>query len=97
MQGWSARRLQAAGSATNKGSPKQAIGGYDRPSLNWPGLWHRDQPGSALSRCFAERLGKAGGRMRKVLIVALARKRLIALWRMATHGLVPAGSALKPA
>jgi transposase len=36
-------------------------------------LWLRCQPGSALSRWFAERLGQAGGRMRKVLIVALAQ------------------------
>src|SRR3712207_3575513 len=41
--------------------------------------------------------GGAGGRMRKVLIVALARKLLIALWRYAVQGLVPDGSTLKPA
>jgi len=63
--------------------------------LAW--LWLRYQPGSALSRWFAERLGQAGGRLRKVLIVALARKLLVALWRLATQGIVPEGSALKPA
>ena len=63
--------------------------------LAW--LWLRYQPGSALSGWFAERLGQAGGRMRKVLIVALARKLLVALWRLATQGIVPVGSALKPA
>jgi transposase len=63
--------------------------------LAW--LWLRYQPGSALSRWFAERLGQAGGRMRKVLIVALARKLLVALWRLATQGTIPEGSALKPA
>jgi transposase len=62
--------------------------------LAW--LWLRYQPGSALARWFAERLGQTGGRMRKVLIVALARKLLVALWRLATQGLVPEGSALKP-
>jgi transposase len=61
--------------------------------LAW--LWLRYQPDSALSRWFAERLGQAGGRMRKVLIVALARKLLIALWRLATQGVVPEGSAVK--
>jgi transposase len=61
--------------------------------LAW--LWLRYQPGSDLSRWFAERLGQAGGRMRKVLIVALARKLLVALWRLATQGVVPEGSALK--
>ena len=63
--------------------------------LAW--LWLRYQPGSALSQWFAGRLGQAGGRMRKVLIVALARKLLVALWRLATQGIVPEGSALKPA
>jgi transposase len=63
--------------------------------LAW--LWLRYQPGSALSRWFAERLGRAGGRMRKVLIIALARKLLVALWRLVTQGVVPEGSARKPA
>lgn len=35
--------------------------------------------------------------MRKVLIVALARKLLIALWRFATQGMLPEGAAVKPA
>jgi transposase len=61
--------------------------------LAW--LWLRYQPDSTLSRWFAERLGRAGGRMRKVLIVALARKLLIALWRYAVQGLVPDGGRLK--
>ena len=63
--------------------------------LAW--VWLRYQPGSALSRWFAERLGQAGGRMRKVLIVALARKLLVALWRLVTRGILPEGSVLQPA
>jgi len=51
---------------------------------------------SALARWFSERPGNAGGRMRKVLIVALARKLLIALWRFAVHGVLPEGAAVKP-
>jgi transposase len=43
------------------------------------------------------RLRQAGGRMRKVLIVALARKLLVALWRLATQGILPEGSVLQPA
>jgi transposase len=62
--------------------------------LAW--LWRRYQPDSALARWFAERLGRTGGRMRKVLIVALARKLLIALWRFAVHGLLPEGAVAKP-
>jgi transposase len=46
---------------------------------------------------FRARVAAANGRMKKVLIVALARKLLIALWRYATHGMIPAGAVLKPA
>ena len=63
--------------------------------LAW--LWLRYQPGSALAAWFRHRLGQAGGRMRKVLVVALARKLLIALWRFATQGLVPEHAAAKAA
>jgi transposase len=58
--------------------------------LAW--LWPRFQPGSALARWYAERTRGAKGRMRKILIVALARKLLVALWRYATQGVVPAGA-----
>lgn len=63
--------------------------------LAW--LWLRYQPGSALAEWFRQRLGQAGGRMRKVLVVALARKLLIALWRFATQGLVPEGAIARAA
>jgi len=53
--------------------------------------WLRFQPESALSRWFAERTGGAKGRIRKIMIVALARKLLIALWRYVETGEVPAG------
>ena len=35
--------------------------------------------------------------VRKVMVVALARKLLIALWKFATQGVIPEGAALKPA
>ncbi len=54
--------------------------------------WVRFQPGSALSQWFQTRTAGARGRMRKVMIVALARKLLIALWRYANTGLVPIGA-----
>ncbi len=47
--------------------------------LAW--LWQRYQPGSAQVSWFRERVGGTGARMRKVMVVALARKLLIALWR----------------
>ncbi len=61
--------------------------------LAW--FWTRHQPGSALSRWFAGRVGEARGRVRRIAIVALARKLLMALWRYVTDGIVPEGAAFK--
>ena len=54
--------------------------------LAW--LWLRYQPQSKLSEWFLERFGKGGKRMRRVGIVALARKLLVALWKYIQTGLV---------
>ena len=56
--------------------------------------WLRHQPDSVLSRWFEERTAGARGRIRKVMIVALARKLLIALWRFSETSLVPTGAKL---
>jgi transposase len=61
--------------------------------LAW--LWRRWQPGSALSQWYERRFGFGNKRSRKIGIVALARKRLIALWRYVTHGELPAGAQEK--
>ena len=58
--------------------------------LAW--LWLRWQPGSALSQWYERRFGSGNGRARKVGIVALARKLLIALWRYAEQGVWPEGA-----
>ena len=54
--------------------------------------WLRHQPDSALSLWFVERVGDIKGRVRKIAIVALARKLLVALWRHVETGEVPAGA-----
>ena len=54
--------------------------------------WLRYQPDSPLCEWFYERTAGAKGRIRRVMIVALARKLLIALWRFAETGLVPSGA-----
>ena len=61
--------------------------------LAW--LWLRWQPGSALSQWYERRFGAGNKRARKIGIVALARKLLIALWRYVDHGEVPAGAVEK--
>ena len=49
-------------------------------------------PNGALCKWFEERTAGARGRVRRVMIVALARKLLIALWRFCETGLVPTGA-----
>ena len=54
--------------------------------------WVRYQPDSALSQWFQARTAGSRGRIRRVMIVAVARKLLVALWRYADTGLVPTGA-----
>jgi len=63
--------------------------------LAW--LWTRYQTNAAQVCWFRERVGPTGRRVRKIMVVALARKLLIALWRFVTDGVVPEGAVLKPA
>ena len=57
-------------------------------------LWLRYQPHSALSQWYSRRFAGGGKRTRRVGIVALARRVLIALWRYLEHGLLPDGARL---
>jgi transposase len=57
--------------------------------------WLRYQPESELSQWYQRRFGEGSSRVRKIGIVALARKLLIALWRYLETGLIPKGAVLK--
>ena len=59
--------------------------------------WLRYQPDSQLSRWYRQRFAKGSSRVRRIGIVALARKLLIALWRYVEEGVLPEGAQLKPA
>jgi len=61
--------------------------------LAW--LWLRSQPQSELTQWFNQRFARGGPRLRKIGIVALARKLVIALWRYADFGEIPKGALLK--
>jgi transposase len=61
--------------------------------LAW--CWVRYQPSSTLTVWFQQRVRNLKGRIRRITIVALARKLLIALWRYLLTGVVPAGAVLK--
>jgi len=57
--------------------------------------WLRFQPQSELSQWYQRRFGHGSTRLRKLGIVALARKLLIALWRFLETGVIPEGALLK--
>jgi len=61
--------------------------------LAW--CWLRYQPRSALAQWFNARFADGGSRIRRIGIVALARRLLIALWRYVEYGVIPAGATLK--
>jgi len=63
--------------------------------LAW--LWLRYQPGSELAEWFRNRVGTLAGRTRRIAIVAMARKLLIALWRYVETGVIPAGAEIRGA
>lgn len=84
----------SGGSKTEQGVSKNGNARVRRmlSQLAWRWLGH--QPDSVLAQWFKARLGGGKGRMKKVLIVALMRKLVIALWRLAETGEVPAGARL---
>ena len=63
--------------------------------LAW--LWVRHQPSSELTIWFKARVAQNEGRLKKRMIVALARKLLVALWKYVSSGVVLEGAALRPA
>ncbi|SAL07802.1 hypothetical protein AWB78_08724 [Caballeronia calidae] len=57
--------------------------------------WLRFQPASQLSHWFKERFAGGGKRVRRIGIVALARRLSVALWRYLEFGEIPLGATLK--
>ena len=66
-------------------------------TTEWAWSWRRYQPERALSCWLRERFGSGGKRLRRIGIVAVARKLLIALWRFLNTGVLPEGAELKAA
>ncbi|HZW80802.1 MAG TPA: IS110 family transposase [Candidatus Deferrimicrobiaceae bacterium] len=87
---WSSGTLQREQGISKAGNPRLR---KTMVELAW--LWLRYQPGSRLSAWFRERVGDGKGRMKRIAIVALARKLLVALWRYIDTGLVPEGCLMK--
>jgi transposase len=88
---------QSGGVERDQGISKSGNRRLRKTMIELAWFWLRHQPDSALSRWFRARVGAAKGRVRRIGIVALARKLLVALWRYVTQGVVPEGAVLKAA
>jgi transposase len=88
---------QSGGVERDQGISKSGNRRLRKTMIELAWLWLRHQPDSALSRWFHARVGAAKGRVRRIAIVALARKLLVALWRYVTQGVVPEGAVFKAA
>ena len=87
--------------ASGDSQREQGISKAGNRRLRWMAVeiawgWVRWQPNSALSLWYQRRFGSGNARLRKVGIVALARKLLIALWRYLDQGEVPEGAKFTP-
>ena len=80
----------------DQGISKAGRGEIRRVAIQLAWGWVRWQPDSALTHWFTRRFAGAGKRARRIGIVALARKLIVALWRFSAYGLIPDGAVLKP-
>jgi transposase len=87
----------SGGITQSQGVTRGGIAAVRRLSVELAWAWVQWQPTSALTQWYAVRFGGGGARVRRIGIVALARKLIIALWRYATQDVVPVGAVLRPA
>jgi transposase len=80
----SIEREQGISKAGNRRAREKAV------EMAW--LWLQHQPNSALTRWFEAYADNKSKRIRRIAIIALARKLVVALWRYLTTGLVPEGA-----
>ncbi|WP_171181816.1 IS110 family transposase [Ruegeria sp. HKCCD8929] len=89
---WNSGKINHEQGVSKAGNPRlRAIA----VEMAW--LWLRHQPDTALARWYHQRVRRFGPRTRKVTIVALARKLLVALWKYVNAGVVIEGARMKAA
>jgi transposase len=101
-------RREVAGAAGLTPTPWQSGGGPREQGIGKTGnkrvrtlaveiawSWLRYQPESKLTHWYLERFAGGGARMRRIGIVALARRLLVELWRFVDYGVVPDGALMK--
>jgi transposase len=80
----------------DQGLVRSGLPAVRRIAIELAWAWRRYQPTSALTQWYEQRFGRGGAVTRRIGIVALARRVVIALWRYVHHGMVPDGALLKP-
>ena len=96
LSGLVAVPYQSGASAHDQGISRAGLRHVRRVMVELAWNWVRWQPDSALTQWYRARFAAGGPRLRRIGIVALARKLLIALWRYSEQGIVPAGAVLRP-
>ena len=79
----------------DQGLARSGLPAVRRIAVEMAWAWVRYQRTSALTHWYLERFGRGGPVTRRIGIVALARRLMIALWRYVAHGVVPEGALLK--
>jgi transposase len=93
--GLTATTRRSGGSTREQGISKAGNRYLRALAIELAWSWLRRQPASALSQWYRARFASGGARVRRIGIVALARRLLIALWRYLETGVAPEGAALK--
>ena len=86
---WCSGTLEREQGISKSGNPRAR---HKAVEMAW--LWVLHQRDSALTRWFKARTANASKRIRRIAIIALARKLVVALWRYLTTGLVPEGAVI---
>ena len=95
LAGFTPTPYQSGASAREQGITKSGHRHVRWMTTELAWSWLRLQPDSALSGWFRERFGSGGKRLRRMGIVAVVRKLLMALWRFLETGVLPQGAVLK--
>jgi len=86
----------SGGSQREQGISKEGRGRIRALSIQIAWGWLRFQPHSKLTQWYMERFADGGSRMRRIGIVAVARRLLIDLWRYTEYGVIPEGVRIRP-
>jgi transposase len=95
LAGLTATPYQSGDSATEQGISKAGNRFIRTLAIEIAWSWLRYQPESQLSQWYLKRFAKGGSRLRRIGIVALARRLLIELWKYLETGVAPQGAHLK--